>query len=137
MKTWIVLILAMVSQAFGNTLLSKGMRLNAAAASLVAAPASLAVHTLESPLIWLGTAFLAVFFALFAAALAWADLSYVLPICSFGYVVNVGFASYFLGEEVSPERWAGVALISLGVVLVGRSRSAAEHRGPRGSGGAE
>lgn len=136
MKTWVVLSVAMVSQAAGNTLLSKAMR---------AAPhpggmgpgniALLVLHAIQSPPVWLGTALLAVFFVLFAAALSWADLSFVLPASSFGYVINVGFAHHFLGEPVSATRWAGTVLIFLGVIFVGRSAApASDPREPEGGG---
>jgi len=62
-----------------------------------------------------------VFFVLFSAALSWADLSFVLPATAFGYVLNVAAGNYFLGESVSTSRWAGAAIITLGVLFVSRS----------------
>ena len=51
--------------------------------------------------------------------LSWADLSYVLPVTAFGYVLNAVLGRVFLGEQVTPARWAGTLLIMAGVVLVG------------------
>src|SRR6266480_1211544 len=122
MKTTVVLTLAILAQAIGDMLLSKEMK------SLVSSDLTANIHWLSlvlqaagSPTIWLGTVFLTLFFLLFTAALSWADLSFVLPATSFGYVVNVASAHYFLGETVSPLRWAGTVLISTGVVVVARS----------------
>ncbi len=78
-------------------------------------------RAIESPTLWIGTALLIVSFILFAAALSWADLSFVVPAVSMEVVVNVVFASYFLNEIVSLTRWTGVLLISIGVILVMRS----------------
>jgi drug/metabolite transporter (DMT)-like permease len=122
MKTAIVLSLAVCAQAVGNTCLSKGMK-EIAAASRMGESFSpvILLLALESPLIWLGILLLLLFFALFAAALTWADLSFVLPASSFGYILNVALAHRFLGEPVSPMRWAGTGLIIFGVILVAKT----------------
>ncbi|TLM73385.1 MAG: glycosyltransferase [Actinobacteria bacterium] len=46
------------------------------------------------------------------------DLSVAYPIGAWGYVV-VTIAAVIAGEQVPPSRWAGVALIVLGILLVG------------------
>lgn len=120
MKTATVLIIAIISQAIGNVYLTKAMK-----AVTTAGPGddlmSTALRAAGNPTLWLGTALLIVFFALYSAALSWADLSFVLPATAFGYVLNVAAGHYFLGESVSPARWAGSAVITLGVFLVSRS----------------
>ncbi len=122
MKTFIFLVISVVAQAVGNTCLSKGMK-NIAASSpgFDALSPDLVVYALGSPLIWVGTVCLIVFFGCYAALLSWADLSFVLPVSSVGYILNVAFAGYFLGEPVSATRWAGTLLIVLGVALVSRT----------------
>ena len=64
------------------------------------------------------TLLLIIFFVLYAVLLSWADLSFVLPASSFGYVLNVALAHYLLLEPVSMSRWFGTMLISIGVVVV-------------------
>ncbi|GLI36032.1 hypothetical protein DAMNIGENAA_34650 [Desulforhabdus amnigena] len=122
LKTAIVLTLAILAQAIGNTCLSKGMKF---IASLSPAEDGFSlmmlVHAMENPLIWLGTILLILFFIFFAVSLSWADLSFVLPVISFGYIVNVALAYQFLDEPVSPKRWLGTAFIFLGVVLVSKT----------------
>jgi drug/metabolite transporter (DMT)-like permease len=119
MKTASVLIIAIVSQAIGNVYLTKAMKAVTTAGTddLI----STALRAAGNPTLWLGTALLIVFFALYSAALSWADLSFVLPATAFGYVLNVAAGHYFLNESVSPARWAGSAIITLGVFLVSRS----------------
>jgi drug/metabolite transporter (DMT)-like permease len=115
-----LLLIAVVSQATGNVLLSKAMK----TASVDAGGSdwlTLTGHAVMSPLIWLGVACLLLFFVLFATVLSEADLSYVLPAISSEVVLNVAFADYFLNEAVSPARWMGAVLISIGVILVLRS----------------
>jgi len=49
------------------------------------------------------------------------DLSYAYPALSLGYVLITLVSALFLGEEVSPLRWAGVLIICVGVIAVARS----------------
>ena len=128
MKTAAVLITAMIAQAFGDVFLTKGMK---AIATLEASGGGfsesvsqvlhIALQALQSPMVWVGTLLLLVFFGLFSAALSWADLSFVLPATAFGYVLNVAAGHYFLNEVVSNRRWAGAGIITLGVLFVSRS----------------
>ena len=122
MKTAVVLSLAIFAQATGDVLLSKGMRQAAVPIQVVGGDLfPLLLRVAGNPTIWSGAGLLLIFFLLYAAALSWADLSFVLPATSFGYVLNVAFAHYFLREPVSAARWAGTVLISVGVIIVSRS----------------
>jgi uncharacterized membrane protein len=119
MKTVAVLVLAVLFQTAGNLLVSRGMKQLAATSPWETTRwFSFLLQMATSPSVWLGTLLLIIFFALYAALLSWADLSFVLPASSFGYVLNVGMAHYFLLESVSMSRWFGTLLISIGVVLV-------------------
>jgi len=82
------------------------------------------VYALKNPFVWGGIVLLIVFFASFLCALSWADLSYVLPATAPGYILNVFFGSWFLGEPVSRARWIGSVLIVFGVLLVSLSGAA-------------
>lgn len=115
-KTILVLIPAIFAQAAGNVFLSMRMKEVWSSSWLPLIP-----RAIESPALWFGTALLIVSFVLFATALSWADLSFVVPAISAEVVLNVVFANYFLHEAVSLSRWTGVLLISIGVVLVLRS----------------
>jgi len=122
MKTASVLIIAIVSQAMGNVYLAKSMKaITMASAGAGDDLIATAARAATSPMLWLGTLLLVVFFVLYSAALSWADLSFVLPATAFGYVLNVAAGHYFLNEAVSPSRWAGSVIITLGVFLVSRS----------------
>jgi hypothetical protein len=115
-KTIGVLIPAVLAQGAGNVFLSMRMKEVGSCNWLDLLP-----RAIESPTLWFGTALLVVSFLLFAAALSWADLSFVVPAVSVEVVVNVLLANYFLHEVISPMRWTGVLFISIGVLLVIRS----------------
>jgi drug/metabolite transporter (DMT)-like permease len=70
------------------------------------------------PLMWIGIALQAVAFLSFAALLTWADVSFVVPATALSYAVGAAGAAVLLGERVTTKRWAGVVLISSGVLLV-------------------
>ncbi len=61
------------------------------------------------------------FLASLMLVLSWADFSYVLPATASMYAVVPLLGHFVLGESVAGLRWVGVGLISLGVVLVGRT----------------
>jgi drug/metabolite transporter (DMT)-like permease len=69
----------------------------------------------------LGTAMQAVYFGLWLAVLSWEDLSVALPLQALSYIVVAFLAQWYLGEQVTPMRWAGISLVCVGVVLITKS----------------
>jgi drug/metabolite transporter (DMT)-like permease len=45
-------------------------------------------------------------------------MSFVIPANALSYVTGAIGGKYFLGEQLTPSRWAGIGLISIGVALV-------------------
>jgi drug/metabolite transporter (DMT)-like permease len=70
------------------------------------------------PLVALGIAMQILWLLTRMSLLSVADLSYVLPVTSAGYVISTLLGRIFLHEPVSASRWAGAILISLGAALV-------------------
>ena len=70
--------------------------------------------------VWIvgGILLLLAFFASYMTALSWADLTYVLPATSLGYVLLALIAKFVLHEQVSAMRWVGIGLIAVGVSFV-------------------
>jgi drug/metabolite transporter (DMT)-like permease len=60
-------------------------------------------------------------------ALSWADLTYVLPATSLGYVLLALIAKFFLHEQVTATRWLGIGLISAGVGFVTQGPALTRH----------
>lgn len=110
-KTWICAIVVILSNVCGNFFLKKGM------------PAALPtpwsyVAVLFQPWVALGVILLILWLMSRMALLSWADLSYVLPVTSIGYVLVALVGRLFLAEQIPAKRWAGIALIVAGVALV-------------------
>ena len=76
------------------------------------------VLAITNPWVALGILSLLAFFACYIAALSWADLTYVLPATSLGYVLLAFIAKYQLHEQITTSRWLGIALITAGVGFV-------------------
>ena len=121
-KTHVLVVLMVLLSSVGDILLSKGMtQIGTVEFRSPAQVAATFLQTLTSGTIWMGIGLLLLFFACYLLVLSWADYSYVMPASAVGYAV-VAFLGYaVLHEVVTPLRWAGVAVICLGVLLVGRT----------------
>jgi drug/metabolite transporter (DMT)-like permease len=121
-KTVVVMLLAVSAGTVGDLLLTKGMKeLGDISAMNLRGILSAAYQALTSPKLVLGTAMLAVFFFLWLAVLSWEDLSVALPMQALNYVLVAFLSQYFLGEIVTPMRWAGTVLVCIGVILITKS----------------
>lgn len=133
MKTLIVLFIAICAQTLGDVCLTKGMKSIGEVNTLdPVALFHIGVQVFTNPLVWLGIIILCVFFGLYLVALSWADLSFVLPVTAFGYVLNAFMSWRLLGEHVSLARWLGTIIICVGVAIVART----EQRTTRSEAGA-
>ena len=83
-----------------------------------------------NPWVTAGILLLLAFFACYMSALSWADLTYVLPATSLGYVLVALIARFGFHEEISPTRWLGIALIAAGVGFVAAGPSLTPSRQP-------
>jgi drug/metabolite transporter (DMT)-like permease len=122
LKTFLLILVMVIAGPLGNVLLGKGMK---QAGRLAIWPPNAALHTVQhvfgTGAIWLGVASLLTFFLANVLVLSWADYSYVQPASSMGYGVAALLGYLMLGEPVSPLRWLGIAIICLGVLVVGQT----------------
>ena len=123
LQQYVILALVAISAPLGDSCLSRGMsRLPEIS---LAHPLSL-ITAVFTPWIAAGIGLLICFFACYLTALSWADLTYVLPTTAFGYVVIALLGRFWLHEYISPYRWAGILLITLGVGFVAHGPSLTE-----------
>ena len=121
-KTYLLIAVIAIFAPLGNVLLGKGMK-NVGSAKHWAPSEVLQIlgRISSSGYIWLGIASLLTFFVAYMLVLTWADYSYVQPSSSFAYA-ETGVLSYILlGEAISPLRWLGIAVICVGVFVVGHT----------------
>lgn len=121
-KTYILILMIVVFAPLGNVLLSKGMKNVGPATHWAPSDLwSVLVRICSSGYIWLGVASLLTFFVAYMLVLTWADYSYVQPASSFSYAMVALLGYVLLGEMISALRWFGVAVICLGVLIVGHT----------------
>jgi drug/metabolite transporter (DMT)-like permease len=111
LKTWSFAVLVVFSNVFGNFFLKRGMP------PALDTPLEY-ITVLFHPWVALGVLLLIVWLMSRMALLSWADLSYVLPVTSVGYVLVAIVGKVLLNEQISMKRWSGIGLIVAGVALV-------------------
>ena len=79
------------------------------------------IKAIFNPWVMVGIALLILWMLSRMALLSWADLSYVLPVTSIGYVLAAVSGTLFLGEHIPASRWVGTLFIMAGAILVGRT----------------
>lgn len=119
MKTFIVVLLATLCAAVGETLISYAMKKNGQVDfKELSQWLKLIFSVIRNPYIFMGVILLGIFFFLYLAALSWADISFVLPLTAMSYIFVALLAKFFLGENISWYRWAGTLVIIIGIILV-------------------
>ncbi|MET1027257.1 MAG: EamA family transporter [Dongiaceae bacterium] len=74
-----------------------------------------------NPFLLLGMLCYAVSIAIWIAVLARVEVSIAYPFLSVGYIIVIAAGFFFLGENVTPLRIVGVALICGGLVCISQS----------------
>ena len=119
---YLVLVLVMLTASVGDSLLSRGM---SEVGPVDWHHLGRLWHALFNGYVVLGIILLIGFFASYMTALSWADLSFVMPATAFGYVVVALISRFWLSEQLSGMRWAGIGLIvcAVGFVADGKPRT--------------
>jgi uncharacterized membrane protein len=121
-KTYVLVLLVVIFGPLGNVLVGKGVKSVGALNSWE--PGAL-FHffwgAFTTGTIWLGIASLLTFFVAYIVVLSWADYSFVQPATSISYGVVAALSILLLHEVVKPAQWLGVAVICLGVFIVGNT----------------
>ncbi len=126
-RKYLVLAGITIFSTAGDSLLARGMK--------EIGNIEVSLHNLSglllailNPWVAAGILLLLAFFACYMSALSWADLTYVLPATSLGYVLVALIAHFSFHEQISPSRWLGIALIAAGVGFVAAGPSVTPKR---------
>ena len=130
LKTFFMISIMILAGPMGNVMLGKGMQsVGATGISSASGLFHVVGRVFANPSIWLGVASLLTFFVANILVLSWADYSFVQPASSMAYGVVALLSMFLLGESITPLRWTGIAIICLGVFIVGRTHPrTTEHR---------
>ncbi len=117
---WFLLALVVLGTVFGDLLKAAGMRRFGEVDDFSASGwAKLLRDVMSSPLLGLSLVGYTVSFFAFMALVSVAEVSFAAPATAAGYVVETALAAIVLQERVGWQRWAGAALVVVGVGLVG------------------
>lgn len=110
LKTRLFTFVVIVTNVLGNFALSWGLKRQPDF-----------VKAIFSPYVLLGVSLLILWLLSRMTLLSWADLSYVLPVTSIGYVLTTFIGKYFFAERITWQRWLGTLCIVAGMIVVGRT----------------
>ncbi len=113
-KTQLLTAVVVISNVIGNLLLSEGMH---RVGKIVSASPADYVRAFVNPWVVGGTCILVIWMISDLALLSRADLSFVLPVTASSYVLIALAGHFLLRDHISWERWAGIVVITLGVIL--------------------
>jgi uncharacterized membrane protein len=116
LKIKLLTLFVVVTNVLGNFSMSWGMKHQTADLGL--SPLTY-IRLIFTPWVLLGTVLLILWLLSRMTLLGWADLSYVLPVTSIGYVASAVLGKVFFGEQVTWQRWLGTLFIVIGIVFVG------------------
>jgi uncharacterized membrane protein len=114
LKTWICTLVVVLSNVLANFFMKRGMPPN------LSTPFDY-LAALFQPSVTIGVLLFILWMLSRMALLSWADLSYVLPVTSIGYVLVAILGKVVLNERITPMRWTGILLIMAGAALVSAS----------------
>ena len=77
-----------------------------------------ALHALRLPWMWLGVALMSLGFFSLLGILSFQEVSFVVPVSALSYAAGAFGAKTFLGEQISRNRWIGIAVVCVGVTIV-------------------
>jgi len=119
MRTAITLVVLVLSGTGGDIAVAHAMkRLGEVQSFTPAAILRFLGRAFREGWMWMGIAQLTLAFCSLLALLSWEAVSFVIPANALSYVSGAIGGKYFLGEQLTPLRWVGIGLVSVGVALV-------------------
>lgn len=122
LKVFLLIILNDIGDTFAQLLMKKGLVQTGIDNVNIGNSVEFAVKNAHSPLVWLGIFVFVLNFFVWIVILSRVDLSIAMPVGSTCYIFVPIVAMMFLHEHVGLLRWAGIALIILGIHFVSQSK---------------
>jgi drug/metabolite transporter (DMT)-like permease len=127
LKFLIILLIGLTFESIGVVMLKKGMgNIGDMKKVSVSEVTRMVKAGATNGSILLGVFFEALFFVTLLVLMSRNDISLLWPLTGLSFVFATFAAIIFLGEKVSPMRWAGVAMIVAGAILISYSEKANE-----------
>jgi drug/metabolite transporter (DMT)-like permease len=124
-KLLLILFIGLLFESTGVVLLKKGMSEVGSVSQINTAELLRVVKAgILNPRILLGVFFEALFFVCLLILMAKSEISFLWPLTALSFVFATFAAMWFLHEQVSSVRWAGVVFIMIGAALISYSEHA-------------
>lgn len=121
-KSLLIIASCIFIGAIGQFLLKSGMdKVGRVTIESLSNPVGLITSVAKTPVVIIGLLMYMVGAALWLIVLSRENLSFAYPLIGSTYILVVLISRFLLNETVSPIRWVGALIISLGVVLITRS----------------
>lgn len=114
LRVVLVMLCAILCAATGEALAAKGMKQTEGVNGILA---QIGVALRDWHVVT-GWCLMASYVCFYIYALSLADLSLALPLSAASYLLGLGFAKFYLHEDISPSRLIGTAIIIAGVLVV-------------------
>ena len=111
LRVCLLTVVVVLINVGGNAILGYAMQQAPASASVIG--------SILQPVAMVGIAVLTVWMLLRMRLLGMADLSFVVPVSAFGYVLSALAGVFLLHEHVPVRGWLGTVLIMAGAILTG------------------
>lgn len=129
LQVFLLIVLNDVGDTIAQFFMKKGLARTGIASVTFANIADFVTRNASSVYLWLGLIIFMLNFFVWIVILYKVDLSIAMPVGSTSYIFIPIVAMIFLREHVSVLRWAGIALIVLGIHFVSRSPKRVEGPG--------
>ena len=114
-KTAVISLVVIATNVIGNYALKRGLDQVGVVETWSPMPY---IRAFAHPWVAVGVTFMLAWLISRLLLLSWADLSYVLPVTSFSYVLSAVAGAIYLHEKVTWMQWAGISAITVGTALV-------------------
>ena len=119
MREALLLVLVVVSGTGGEICVTRAMkRVGEVKDFRPLAVLRVILRAMKLPWMWIGISMMALAFFSLLAVLSIENVSFVVPVTALNYAAGALGGKFFLGERVTPRRWAGVLIVCIGVTLV-------------------
>lgn len=116
----ILILVSVLLNCLAQILMRKGMLVNGEISEISKMISSIPVM-LTNLYLWGAMICYAISILVWMVVLSKVEVSYAYPFLSIGYILSAVIGYFWLAEQISPVRIAGILVICLGVVLISRS----------------
>jgi drug/metabolite transporter (DMT)-like permease len=121
LKVFLLIVTTDIAESVAQLFMKKGLILTGIDSVTFSNLAGFMSKALLSGFVWAGIGVYIFNFFVWLTVLSRVDLSIAFPVGSTSYILVPALAVIFLGETITPLRWAGIALIVCGIHFVSKS----------------